>query len=52
MARCESNLNARMYRIDLTDRTMIPFWSQPAVHVGHFTLFAHGILLLLGTLVT
>jgi prolipoprotein diacylglyceryltransferase len=31
---------------------MIPFWSQPAVHVGHFTLFAHGILLVLGTLVT
>src|SRR3974390_7400 len=30
---------------------MIPCWSQPAVHVDHVTLFAHGILLLLGTLV-
>jgi phosphatidylglycerol:prolipoprotein diacylglycerol transferase len=32
--------------------TMIPSWSQPALHVGHFTLFAHGILLLFGTLVS
>jgi len=31
---------------------MIPLWSQPAVHVGHVTLLAHGILLLLGTLLT
>ena len=30
---------------------MIPCWSQPALHLGQFTLYAHGILLALGTVV-
>lgn len=30
---------------------MIPCWSQPALHIGHITLYAHGILLTLGALV-
>ena len=28
---------------------MIPCWSQPALHIGQLTLYAHGILLALGT---
>ena len=30
---------------------MIPCWSQPALHIGPFTLYAHGILLAFGTVV-
>ena len=30
---------------------MIPCWSQPALHLGQITLYAHGILLTLGTVV-
>jgi prolipoprotein diacylglyceryltransferase len=29
----------------------MPSWSQPALHIGQFTLYAHGILLALGTVV-
>jgi prolipoprotein diacylglyceryltransferase len=31
---------------------LIPCWSQPALHIGRFTLYAHGILLALGTVVS
>ena len=33
------------------ERPLIPCWSQPALHIGRFTLYAHGILLALGTVV-
>ena len=34
------------------DRALIPCWSQPALHIGRFTLYAHGILLALGAIVS
>jgi prolipoprotein diacylglyceryltransferase len=30
---------------------LIPCWPQPALHIGHATLYAHGVLLALGTAV-
>jgi len=33
------------------ERPLIPCWSQPALHLGQITLYAHGILLALGTVV-
>lgn len=33
------------------DRPLMPCWSQPALQIGQFTLYAHGILLALGTVV-
>jgi prolipoprotein diacylglyceryltransferase len=30
---------------------LIPCWTQPALHLGPFTLYAHGTLLVLGTVV-
>jgi len=35
----------------IEERPLIPCWSQPALHLGQFTLYAHGILLTLGTVV-
>jgi prolipoprotein diacylglyceryltransferase len=32
-------------------RPLIPCWPQPALHLGQITLYAHGILLVLGTVV-
>jgi prolipoprotein diacylglyceryltransferase len=39
-------------KIRIGERPLISCWSQPAVHVGQFTLYAHGILLALGTVVS
>jgi prolipoprotein diacylglyceryltransferase len=33
------------------ERPLIPCWSQPALHLGQVTLYAHGILLALGAIV-
>jgi Prolipoprotein diacylglyceryltransferase len=33
------------------ERPLIPCWSQPALRIGQFTLYAHGILLALGSVV-
>jgi prolipoprotein diacylglyceryltransferase len=37
--------------MSIGERPLIPCWSQPALHIGQFTLYAHGILLALGTVV-
>lgn len=34
------------------DKTLIPCWSQPALHIGRFTLYSHGIFLALGAIVS
>jgi prolipoprotein diacylglyceryltransferase len=33
------------------ERPLIPCWTQPALHIGRITLYAHGILLVFGTVV-
>ena len=43
--------SSRTRRAEDRVKPLIPCWSQPALHVGQTTLYAHGILLILGSLV-